>query len=152
MSSITPSDSADPFNLRRFVTAQEPVFDEVRAELRRGEKCSHWMWFIFPQIRGLGSSPRAQRFAISSAAEALAYLQHPVLGPRLRECIMLANNVQGRTLEQIFGSPDDMKFRSCMTLFAHVAPDNGVFREALEKYCRGGSDAKTLEILRAASE
>jgi len=147
---MTASGAADPFNLRRFVAAQEPVFDEVRAELRRGEKCSHWMWFIFPQIRGLGSSPMAQKFAISCAAEAVAYLQHPVLGPRLRECTMLANSVQGRTLEQIFGSPDDMKFRSCMTLFAQVAPHDGAFQEALKKYCRGGSDAKTLEILRAA--
>jgi uncharacterized protein (DUF1810 family) len=142
------SSPADPFNLRRFVIAQERVYDEVRGELRQGEKTSHWMWFIFPQIRGLGSSPMAQKFAISSAKEALAYLQHPVLGPRLRECTRLVNQERERSLHQIFGSPDDMKFRSCMTLFAHVAPEEKEFAEALNKYCDGQSDPKTLQILR----
>jgi uncharacterized protein (DUF1810 family) len=139
----------DPFNLQRFVKAQQPVFDEVCAELRGGQKRSHWMWFIFPQMRGLGRSAMAEKFAISSTLEALAYLRHPVLGPRLRECTQLVNSVQGRSLKQIFGSPDDFKFRSSMTLFAHVAPGDSDFLEALQKYCRGEPDAKTLEILRA---
>jgi uncharacterized protein (DUF1810 family) len=144
----TASGLADPFNLERFVMAQESVFDEVRSELRRGEKASHWMWFIFPQLRGLGSSSMAQKYAISSAAEALAYLQHPVLGVRLLECTRLVNNVQGRSLHQIFGSPDDMKFRSSMTLFAHVSPTTSEFIEALKKYCRGEPDLRTLGVLK----
>jgi uncharacterized protein (DUF1810 family) len=138
----------DPFNLQRFVTAQHLVYDEVCSELRNGEKTSHWMWFIFPQIRGLGRSPTAQKFALASAQEALAYLRHPLLGPRLRECTELVNRVDGRSLLQIFGSPDDMKFRSCMTLFAHVTPGDSVFRDALRKYCRAETDPKTEEILR----
>ena len=142
------SPHTDPFNLDRFVSAQESVFDEVCAELRIGEKTSHWMWFIFPQIRGLGSSATAQKFAISSTAEAQAYLQHPVLGPRLLECTQLVNAVRGRSLLQIFGTPDDMKFRSSMTLFAHIAPATKEFERALAKYCRGEPDAKTLEILK----
>ncbi len=141
------SDTSDPFRLQRFVVAQAPLIDEVRAELRRGEKTSHWMWFIFPQIRGLGSSPMAQKFAISSAEEALAYLQHPVLGPRLRECTRLVIDVQDRSLHQILGSPDDMKFRSCMTLFAHVAPQAGEFTEALQKCCHGEADPRTIAAL-----
>jgi uncharacterized protein (DUF1810 family) len=144
---MTASHASDPFNLQRFVTAQASVFDEVCTELRRGEKTSHWMWFIFPQIRGLGSSPMAQKFAISSVEESLAYLQHPVLGARLRECTRLVIDVQGRSLNQIFGSPDDVKFRSCMTLFAHVAPQSREFNEAIRKYCRGEPDARTLAAL-----
>jgi uncharacterized protein (DUF1810 family) len=139
----------DPFNLQRFVTAQHLVYDEVCAELRNGAKTSHWMWFIFPQIRGLGRSPTAQKFAIASVQEALAYLRHPLLGSRLRECTELVNRVEGRSLEQIFGSPDHVKFRSSMTLFAHVTPGDSVFRDALKKYCRGETDPKTEEILRA---
>ena len=139
----------DPFNLQRFVTAQQHVFDKVTQELRGGEKRSHWMWFIFPQVHGLGRSSMAEKFAISSKHEALAYLQHPLLGARLRECTLLVNGVQGRSLDQIFGSPDNFKFRSSMTLFAHVAPDDSVFLEALRKYCRGEPDPKTLEILRS---
>jgi uncharacterized protein (DUF1810 family) len=144
---MAASHSTDPFNLERFVTAQAPVYEDVSAELKRGQKTSHWMWFVFPQIRGLGSSPTAQKFAISSAEEALAYLRHPVLGPRLRECTRLVIDVQGRSLNQIFGSPDDMKFRSCMTLFEHVAPQMGEFSEALRKYCGGKPDPRTLAIL-----
>ncbi|HEU4602231.1 MAG TPA: DUF1810 domain-containing protein [Steroidobacteraceae bacterium] len=140
--------TSDPFNLQRFVNAQESVFDDVCAELRQGEKTSHWMWFIFPQIHGLGSSPMAQKFAIGSVDEARAYLHHPVLGPRLRECTRLVNNVQGRSLHQIFGSPDDMKFRSCMTLFSNVAPGTSEFSEALAKYCGCVPDPRTLEMLR----
>ncbi len=112
----------DPFNLQRFVEAQEPVFGQVCAELRRGRKRTHWMWFVFPQIAGLGRSWLASEFAVSSRGEAAAYLNHPVLGPRLRECTRLVNLIEGCRIEQIFGYPDDMKFRSCMTLFAHAKP------------------------------
>ena len=137
----------DPHNLERFVAAQDSVFENVRSELERGLKTSHWMWFIFPQIEGLGHSPTAQRFAISSKAEAEAYLNHPVLGPRLRECTRLVLEVQGRSLDDIFGSPDDMKFCSSMTLFAHATSDNQLFLDALQKYCSDGFDPLTLERL-----
>ena len=138
---------SDPYNLQRFVDAQNPVYDKVCSELRDGRKKSHWMWFIFPQIAGLGSSSTAARFAISSREEAIAYLEHPLLGPRLRECTRLVTLVEGRSLEQIFGYPDDLKFRSCMTLFAQVTADNQVFLAALEKYCAGEFDSLTLERL-----
>jgi uncharacterized protein (DUF1810 family) len=140
-------DAADPFDLQRFVDAQRAVYDRVIAELREGRKRSHWMWFVFPQIAGLGSSPMAQRYAIASRAEAAAYLAHPVLGPRLRECTRLVLAVEGRTLHDIFGSPDDMKFRSSMTLFAEAAPGEEAFRSALDKYFSGDSDAATLARL-----
>jgi len=137
----------DPHDLQRFVDAQAPVFEQVRSELREGRKRSHWMWFVFPQIAGLGRSELARRFAISSREEAEAYLGHPVLGPRLEECARLVNLVEGRPIGQILGAPDDAKFRSSMTLFAHVAPGNRVFREALEKYFGGEPDRLTLERL-----
>jgi uncharacterized protein (DUF1810 family) len=137
----------DPFNLQRFVKAQEPVFDQVTAELRTGYKASHWMWFVFPQIRGLGSSRMAQAYAIASREEAVAYLEHPILGPRLRECTRLVNEVQGRSIEDIFGDPDFMKFRSSVTLFAHATSDNQVFLEALQKYYDGEQDESTVEKL-----
>jgi uncharacterized protein (DUF1810 family) len=137
----------DPHNLQRFVTAQNPVFERVTGELRAGRKRSHWMWYIFPQISGLGYSPMAQKFAIASREEAAAYLQHPVLGPRLRECTRLVNAVEGSTIHDIFGSPDDMKFRSCMTLFAHATSDKQLFVEALNKYFGGEPDSLTLERL-----
>ena len=137
----------DPHDLQRFVDAQAPVFEQVCAELREGRKRSHWMWFVFPQIEGLGHSETAHRFAISSLEEAEAYLQHPVLGPRLRECTRLVNFVAGRSIEQILGHPDDLKFRSSMTLFAHVPSGNEVFREALQKYFGGKPDRLTLERL-----
>jgi uncharacterized protein (DUF1810 family) len=137
----------DPFNLQRFVKAQEPVFEQVTAELRTGYKASHWMWFVFPQIRGLGSSRMAQAYAIASREEAVAYLKHPILGPRLRECTRLVNEVQGRPIEDIFGDPDFMKFRSSMTLFAHATSDNQVFLEALQKYYDGEQDESTVEKL-----
>jgi|SRR5271165_6147718 len=141
----------DPYNLQRFVDAQNPVYDKVYSELRDGRKKSHWMWFIFPQIAGLGSSQLARRFAISSVAEAAAYLEHPILGPRLAKCTRLVNliegRLEGRPIEQIFGSPDDLKFRSSMTLFAHAKPDNHVFSDALEKYFRGEFDPATLARL-----
>jgi uncharacterized protein (DUF1810 family) len=137
----------DPHNLQRFVAAQNPVFERVREELRAGRKRSHWMWFIFPQIMGLGYSPMAQKFAIASRDEAAAYLQHPLLGPRLRECTCLVNEVEGSTIHDIFGSPDGMKFRSCMTLFANATDDNQIFIDALRKYFGGEPDSLTLERL-----
>jgi uncharacterized protein (DUF1810 family) len=138
-----------PFNLQRFVAAQDGVYGAARDELRAGRKRSHWMWFIFPQIEGLGVTPMAQFYAIGSLAEARAYLAHPVLGARLRECAELVNRVEGRTLLEIFGDPDRLKFRSCMTLFERAAPDEPVFSRALEKYCGGARDAKTLDKLGA---
>ncbi len=137
----------DPFNLRRFVDAQGPVFEQACAELRNGAKRSHWMWFIFPQIQGLGRSETARRFALSSRREAEAYLRHPVLGPRLRECSQLARLVDGRTARQIFGQTDGLKFRSCMTLFASITADNEVFQAALQKYFAGEPDDLTLAKL-----
>jgi uncharacterized protein (DUF1810 family) len=138
------NDRSDPFDLQRFVDAQKLCFDDVRRELHDGKKRGHWMWFIFPQIKGLGHSAFAQQFAISSLEEAAAYLQHPILGPRLRECTRLVNSVEGRSIEQIFGNPDDLKFRSSMTLFAHATQDNQIFIDALQKYCGGKFDPLTL--------
>jgi uncharacterized protein (DUF1810 family) len=138
---------ADPYNLQRFLDAQDPTFDDVCAQLRQGHKRSHWIWFIFPQIRGLGHSQMANQYAISSLAEATEYLRHPVLGARLRECTRLVNLVEGSSIEQVFGSPDDLKFRSSMTLFAHATSDNAVFTEALQKYFAGEFDRLTLELL-----
>ena len=137
----------DPFHLQRFVDAQAGVFDQALAELREGRKRSHWMWFIFPQIAGLGSSPMAQRFAISDPEEALTYLRHPLLGPRLRQCTEAVNQLSGLTVEEIFGYPDDLKFCSSITLFAAVDPDEQIFRTALEKYFRGEPDPATLARL-----
>jgi uncharacterized protein (DUF1810 family) len=137
----------DPYGLQRFVDAQNPVYDKVCSELRDGRKKSHWMWFIFPQAEGLGSSQMARKFAISSLAEAAAYLAHPVLGSRLTECTRLVNLVEGRPIEQILGFPDDLKFRSSMTLFVHATPDNRVFIDALQKYFGGEFDPATLARL-----
>jgi uncharacterized protein (DUF1810 family) len=141
------SSDSDPFDLQRFVSAQEPVLAAVTAELRAGHKRSHWMWFVFPQIQGLGSSRTAQLYAIASRAEAQAYGSHPVLGPRLREATRLVNAVEGRSAADIFGYPDFMKFHSSMTLFAEVMSDNGVFVEALQKYYGGSPDQSTLDRL-----
>ncbi len=137
----------DPFNLQRFVDAQSGVIDQVCAELRAGRKRSHWMWYIFPQISGLGSSPMAQKFAVASLAEGNAYLDHPVLGQRLRTCTELVNAVEGHSIEEIFGYPDYLKFHSSMTLFAHAAPYEPVFPVALQKFFSGGVDQFTLERL-----
>jgi uncharacterized protein (DUF1810 family) len=137
----------DPYDLQRFVEAQTPVIDQVKTELRSGRKRSHWMWFVFPQMAGLGSSQMAQRYAIASRAEAEAYLAHPILGPRLRDCTDLVNAVDGRSANDIFGSPDDLKFRSSMTLFEAVADTPEPFRTALERYYDGDPDPKTLELL-----
>lgn len=138
---------SDPFNLRRFVDAQAPVYAQVLAELRAGSKRSHWMWFVFPQIAGFGRSETARHFAIGSRDEAAAYLAHPVLGERLRECCRLATLVEGRSAHEIFGSPDDMKLRSSLTLFAAVAPDEAIFAAALQKLFNGAADASTLARL-----
>src|SRR5437588_12447410 len=120
-----------PDDLQRFVLAQDPVFERVLSELRAGMKTSHWVWFIFPQIRGLGRSPVSLEYAIASREVAQSYLQHPILGPRLKECTRLVLEVEARSIEEIFGSPDDMKFRSSMTLFAQVSPDDDILQRAL---------------------
>ena len=138
---------SDTCDLQRFVEAQEPVYPRVVSELRAGRKQSHWMWFIFPQIAGLGHSAMAQRYAVSSRAEAVAYLAHPVLRPRLRECTRLVNAVEGKDINTILGAPDDMKFKSSMTLFAKAASDNADFLAALGKYYDGAFDEATLERL-----
>jgi uncharacterized protein (DUF1810 family) len=137
----------DPHDLGRFIEAQAPAIAQARAEIAAGRKASHWMWFVFPQIAGLGSSPIAQRYAIASAEEARAYLAHPVLGSRLRDLTELACEVEDRSALEVFGSPDDLKFRSCMTLFHAVAPQESVFRAALVRFFGGEEDARTLEIL-----
>ena len=136
----------DPFDLQRFVDAQAPVYQRVLAELGQGEKQSHWMWYVFPQLAGLGHSPMAQRFALRSREEALAYLGHGVLGPRLRQCTALVNAVAGRPIREILGSPDDLKFRSSMTLFGAVSSEPE-FAAAIAKFYGGVPDRKTLELL-----
>ena len=137
----------DPFDLRRFVDAQTPVIERVLAELKAGRKRTHWMWFVFPQIEGLGSSFMAQKFAIRSLDEAKAYLAHPVLGDRLRRCTDAMNRHEGLSALAILGSPDDMKFRSSMTLFGRAAPDEERFRDALVRYFDGDEDDSTLRRL-----
>jgi uncharacterized protein (DUF1810 family) len=137
----------DSFNLKRFVDAQDPLIDQVSAELAAGKKRTHWMWFVFPQIQGLGHSEMARRYAISSVAEAQAYLAHPVLGERLRVLTQVVNALEGRSVEQIFGYPDDLKFHSSMTLFAHAATDKAPFEEALNKYFGGEADSATVKRL-----
>ena len=139
--------SAAPLDPQRFLDAQAPVIDTVHAELARGRKASHWMWFVFPQISGLGRSAMAQRYAIASLDEAQAYAAHPVLGARLRELTALVLGVEGRGVREIFGTPDDLKFHSSMTLFARAAPDEPLFRQALAKYFAGREDAATVERL-----
>jgi len=139
----------DPFNLARFVEAQEHEYASVLEELRAGEKLTHWMWFVFPQIRGLGGSPMAREYAISSLEEARAYLEHEVLGPRLAKCTRLVLDIEGKTAEKIFHDPDSMKFRSCMTLFAECSAGDSIFRDALVTFFAGEPDPLTLEILRS---
>jgi uncharacterized protein (DUF1810 family) len=149
--------AADPFHLQRFLDAQSSTYPQARAELAAGQKRSHWMWFIFPQIQGLGSSSMAQRYAITDLAEAIAYLAHPTLGPRLRECTFLVNAVEKRSIEAIFGYPDDLKFHSSITLFAEAASrsksdsdaENAVFAQALAKYFAGKPDHRTLSSIAA---
>ena len=142
----------DLFNLERFVSAQAAVYEQALSELRAGEKRTHWIWFIFPQMKGLGRSPQANHFGIGSLEKAVAYLRHPVLGPRLCQCTRLVTLVEGRTIREILGSPDDMKFRSSMTLFGRATVDAALdptdFNDALKKYFNGEADPLTLEILR----
>jgi uncharacterized protein (DUF1810 family) len=137
----------DPFNLRRFVEAQDLVYRSVIGELRAGVKQSHWMWFVFPQVAGLGRSATAEMYAIGSLDEAKAYLAHPLLGGRLRECTQLMLDVTGKSARQILGSPDDLKFFSSMTLFAHAATDETLFHDALAKYFDKEEDPQTLRML-----
>lgn len=137
----------DPFELERFIEAQRPVFDTVLGELKDGRKRSHWMWFVFPQIAGLGGSAMAMRYAIGSRDEARAYLAHPILGSRLRHCIRLLNAIKGRTAHEIFGTPDDLKLRSSLTLFADAAPEEPLFADALKRFYAGQSDPNTLDRL-----
>ena len=138
---------ADEYDLQRFVAGQEGVYGSALAELRRGRKTSHWMWFIFPQMKGLGSSQMATFYGIGSRGEAEAYFYHPVLGSRLVECTCAMNSLDGLTVGSILGSPDDMKFRSSMTLFSLVVPDQPVFQQALDKYFGGGADSVTKSLL-----
>jgi uncharacterized protein (DUF1810 family) len=137
-------------DLQRFVQAQDPVLAQVRSELSQGQKRSHWMWFVFPQLAGLGHSAMARRYAIASLAEAQDFLRHPVLGPRLLDCTRLVNQVQGRPVHEIFGSPDDMKFHSCITLFAAASPGASPFQEALDRYFGGAADPLTSARLSAS--
>jgi uncharacterized protein (DUF1810 family) len=137
----------DIYHLSRFVEAQDPVFDRVMDELRAGRKTSHWMWFIFPQLQGLGRSEMAARFAISGIAEARAYVQHDVLGPRLEDCVKTVLLHHGMSAGQIFGSPDDLKFRSCLTLFRSAQPGSSLYQQALDRFYSGEPDRKTLLLL-----
>jgi uncharacterized protein (DUF1810 family) len=142
----------DPHDLRRFVEAQEGDYARALAEIKRGRKQSHWMWYVFPQFDGLAFSETSRRYAIKNVAEAQAYLNHPVLGPRLKEIAEAALAVEGRSASEIFGSPDDMKLRSCATLFAHVSPKPSVFDRLLEKYFGGERDDKTIRLLGGVGE
>ena len=142
---------SDPYDLQRFVDAQDRVYARVVSELRAGRKTSHWMWFVFPQVAGLGSSSMAQQYAINSLDEARAYLAHPVLGARLLECTQLVIDVNGRGARDILGYPDDLKFRSSMTLFAALDDAPAIFDAALRQYFAGQPDARTLEILLGGS-
>ena len=143
-------DPNDRHNLQRFLDAQAVIYPQVHAELQAGQKRTHWMWFIFPQIRGLGSSPMAQQYALGSLAEARAFLDHPTLGQRLRDCTALVNTHAGRlSVDRIFGYPDDLKFRSSITLFTQAAPTEAVFAEALRLFFAGEPDPATLRLLRA---
>lgn len=139
--------SAAAFDLERFVQAQAPVWPQVRDELSRGRKTSHWMWFVFPQLKALGRSGTAKFYGIESLEEARAYAAHPVLGPRLLEATGLMLAVQGKSALQVLGSPDDLKFRSCMTLFRQAAPQHPEFAQALDKYCAGEPDPLTVQQL-----
>jgi uncharacterized protein (DUF1810 family) len=144
---MSEPEKKDPYNLQRFVDAQDPVYAEVCLELQTGRKCSHWMWFIFPQLQGLGHSSTARYYAISSIDEAKAYLSHSLLGPRLLECCRLVVLIERRSLQEIFGYPDFLKFRSSMTLFARATSENQLFTSALKKYFEGEQDRLTLERL-----
>ncbi|MDQ2998250.1 MAG: DUF1810 domain-containing protein [Chloroflexota bacterium] len=137
----------DPFNLERFVSAQSKDYHAVRKELKCGRKETHWMWYIFPQIDGLGYSPTSKRYAIKSKQEAQQYLEHPVLGKNLRECVQLLLDLEGRSAAEIFGFPDDLKLKSSMTLFAYIKSEAPMFARVLDKYFQGERDIKTLNLL-----
>jgi uncharacterized protein (DUF1810 family) len=142
----------DPYDLTRFVQAQGRDYEQALAEIRAGDKRSHWMWYIFPQFKGLGSSPTSMHYAIQSAEEAAAYLRHTILGPRLLACAEAALQVEGRSALDLFGSPDDLKLRSSATLFASVSPDGSVFHQLLEKYFGGERDVRTIELMARSRE
>jgi uncharacterized protein (DUF1810 family) len=152
MSQTTPIDSNDYFDLIRFISAQEMVYSRVLFELRNGRKRTHWMWFIFPQIDGLGNSSTTKHYAIKSIEEAQEYLNHLVLGKRLKECAEIVLTVEGRSISKIFGYPDDMKLKSSMTLFSSLADSDSVFVSILDKYFNGERDSRTLTILEGISE
>jgi uncharacterized protein (DUF1810 family) len=137
----------DPYTLQRFIDAQQHLYANVTKELKGGKKISHWMWFVFPQVVGLGRTYTAEKYSIKSLGEAKAYIVHPVLGARLQECAQLVLNIDGRSANQIFGFPDDLKFRSSMTLFKHVAENNKIFIEAIAKFYNGKEDNLTVEVL-----
>lgn len=144
-------DSDDPFDLRRFLSAQEGVYEKALSELKGGQKQTHWMWFIFPQLDGLGYSPTAKRYSIKGLEEARQYLEHPVLGKRLRECTEAVLALKGGSVSEIFGYPDDLKFASSMTLFEKAAGPGSLFSITIDKYCHGEQDAATLRLLEKAS-
>ncbi len=137
----------DAFDLHRFLAAQNPIYEIVRSELAMGRKVSHWMWFVFPQLRGLAHSEMSRRYGISGIDEAKAYLRHPTLGKRLRECTQLVLNVQNRSLHDIFGHPDELKFHSCMSLFSLATDEDACFSEAIDAYCGGQLDVRTQQLL-----
>ena len=137
----------DPYDLERFVQAQRGCYAQALSEIKDGRKRSHWMWYVFPQFNGLGFSSTSKHYAIKSVEEAHAYLNHPVLGPRLMECVSALLQIRGRTAHEIFGSPDDLKLRSCATLFAWVSPDGSVFERLLDAFFQGNPDPKTLQLI-----
>jgi uncharacterized protein (DUF1810 family) len=145
--SVDSRGPGNPYGLDRFVRAQEDNYEQALSELSRGKKRTHWMWYVFPQLDGLGFSPTAKHYSIKSLEEARAYLAHPVLGPRLLACAEAVVGIEGRSAAEVFGSPDDLKLRSCATLFAAVSPPGSVFERLLEKYYRGERDGKTLRLL-----
>jgi uncharacterized protein (DUF1810 family) len=147
MTTSAPHATGDPFDLNRFLTAQADNYDDALAEIRGGRKRTHWMWYVFPQLDGLGSSPTAKHFAIKSLDEAKAYLEHPVLGARLRECAEAALGLASNSATEVFGSPDDLKLKSCATLFACVSPPGSVFEQLLGKFYQGARDPRTLQLL-----
>lgn len=151
-SSHDSRNSDDPYNLTRFVRAQENDYEPALSEIRNGRKRTHWMWYIFPQLDGLAFSSTSRHYSIKSLAEAKAYLDHPILGPRLLECAQAVVRVEGRSATEIFGAPDDLKLKSCATLFACVPPRDSVFDRLLTKYYRGERDGKTLQLLGIAPE
>ena len=142
-----PGEAADPYDLERFAQAQKEIYGQALLEITNGRKQSHWMWYVFPQFDGLGISPTSRTYSIKSLAEAEAYLAHPILGPRLVACAEAALGVIGRSAEEIFGSPDDMKLKSCATLFASVSPDGSVFHRLIDKFFHGEADAATLRLV-----